>query len=338
MTRRAPLLTLISALLATAGLLACGENEEETTPVDTTPIVGLYEIPISRSNQGTEPSGAAQIEISPTELRLDHQKVADLEGGRPPEGQVSDHVITPLREQLSSNAARSRASLKVHASVPYLTLAETLNTLSSVGLREVHFAVRTVGESPQEGWMSLSSWQVVEEGEEIEFSGRPLPWGAFTEQWRPVYDACRGGRYIDCDFPYENVAEGGDLRMELWTRGQGMKVTFKQVNAPEEEEGGGGGGGVALIEGVAAAPAPAEGEEEEEAPPATEGAFNVRHQEATQEESALSNLSQPVCGNQTCRAVVMTDATTPSMRVISMIGAVFPNGFDEPELVFQIPE
>ncbi|HJL15200.1 MAG TPA: hypothetical protein RMH99_06065 [Sandaracinaceae bacterium LLY-WYZ-13_1] len=342
MTRRALRLATISILGALLGLVACGDEEEAAETVDTTPIVGLMEVPISRNNQGTEPSNAANIEISPTELRLNHQKVADLERGRPPEGQVSDHVITPLREALSSSAARSRAALTVHASVPYLTLVETMNTLQSVGLREAHFAVRTLGESPQQGWMPLTQWQVAEAGEEVEFPGRAVPWSAFHEQWQEVYEACREpgrGRFIDCDFPYENIAEGGELLVTLWTRGQGMKVTFQQVNAPEEEESsGGGGGGVALIEGIAPAPAPAEGEEEEEGEPATQGSFTVRHQEATADPSALSNLSQPVCGNRSCRAAVTTDATTMSMRVISMLGAVFANGFEQPQLVFQIPE
>lgn len=334
MMRTLPPWTLAAALTVIS-LAACGGDDEQAAPVDTTPVVGLYEIPISRNNQGAQPSDAARVEISPTEMRLNHEKILDLSGGRPPEGQVTDHVITPLRERLSSGAARSAAAVRVHGSVPYLTLAETLNTLHTAGLRRVHFAVRTVGESPQEGWMVLPNWRVTNEGENVEFSGRPLPWSAFAEQWRPVYDACRAGRYIDCDFPYENVAEGGDLRMELWTRGQGMKVTFRQVNAPEPGPAAGRRGGVALIEGVIA-PQPAP-EAEQAAPPATEGAFNVRHQEATQAESALSNLSQPVCGNQACQAVVLTDASAPSMRVLSMIGAVFANGFATPEIVFQIP-
>lgn len=338
MNRRALTLALVCSALAAAGLVACGDDQDETAPVDTTPIVGLFEIPISRNHQGTQPSSAAQIEISPDELRLDHTKVVDLERGRPADGEVSDHVITKLRQQLTTGASRSRASIKIHATVPYLTLVETLNTIESAGLGEVSFAVRNLAQPPQEGWMPIQNWQVVEDADAIEWESRPLPWNAFTEQWRPVYDACRAGRYIDCDFPYENVAEGGNLRMELWTRGQGMKVTFTQTDAPEPEQGGGGGGGVAMIEGVApAAPAPAEGEEEE-APPATEGAFTVRHQEATQEESALSNLTQPVCGNQACQAIVVTDATAPSMRVISMIGAAFANGFTPPEVAFVIPE
>ena len=114
-----------------------------------------------------------------------------------------------------------------------------------------------------------------------------------------------------------------------------MKVTFSQINAPEVTPTG---NGPALIEGVGPAlPRGVPGEMEPE-PPATMGAYNVRHQEATNEDSALSNLVAPVCGDVTCQATVVTDASTPSMRVISMIGAAFPNGSHPPQLAFRIPE
>ncbi|MEC7520628.1 MAG: hypothetical protein VYE22_12215 [Myxococcota bacterium] len=333
MTSRTLALCLVSLTL----VLGCGGEDSEEEPVDTTPIVGLYELPISRNNQGSEPSNAARIEISPTELRLNHRPVLELTSGRLPDGASADHIITALREQLQAQPARGSAALEVHANVPYLTLVDVLNTVHAAGLRQAHLAVRTLGESPSKSWMPLTNWRVIPHDQRpAEFASRALPWSAFTEHWREVYEACRAGQYIDCDGPYANVAEGGDLGMELWTRGQGMKVTFRQANAPEEEESA-GGGGPQLIEGIAPAPAePTEAEEEGE--PATEGAFTVRHQEAVEPESALSALVQPVCGNQACQATVVADATGQSMRVISMIGAVFPNGFTAPELLFRLPE
>jgi hypothetical protein len=331
MNRRALAIALLCSALTAGGLIACG-HEAPPPAEDTTPIVGLFEIPISRNNQGHAPSDATRVEISPTELRLNGSKVLDLTAGRPPANEVSDHVITKLQQQIRGGAARSRASLRVHASVPYLTMVETLKTLESANLHELNIAVRTLGASPTEGWMVLHHWRTVPESDEpVEFSSRPLPWSAFTDHWQAVYDACRAGQYIDCDGPYPTTAEGGTLGMELWTRGQGMKVTFRQEGAPEEPEGA--DTGPALIEGVAA-PAPVA---EEESPPATEGAFNVRHQEAAAEESALSSLVAPVCANQACQVTVVADGTGQSMRVISMIGAVFPNGTTEGEIAFVIP-
>lgn len=340
MDRRALLTAIASCLVAAGILVACGD-EETAVEVDTTPIVGMMEIPISRSNQGTAPSNAARIEISPTELRLDHQKVLDLERGRPAESEVSEHRITKLRERIQAGAARQRVALRVHANVPYVTLVDTLNTLWSANLREVFVSVRTPGAEPRDAWMPLGNWRVVPApGPEdtIGFEGRAPRWDDFVEQWRAVYDACRAGRYIDCDGPYATTAEGGELAMELWTRGQGMKVTFTRVAAPEDGAER-GGGGPSLIEGIGA-PAPRQPEpgEREPEPPATTGVFTVRHQEATMEsESALSNLVAPVCADVTCQVTVVTDATTPTMRVISMIGGAFPNGFNAPQLVFVIP-
>ncbi|MFK7984482.1 MAG: hypothetical protein AB8I08_00495 [Sandaracinaceae bacterium] len=337
MTR--PLFRALSILLVPtlAFATACGGDDETEEVVDETPIVGLYEMAISRNNQGSAPSDAALIEISPTALQVDHRPIAELNRGRPADSEVGDDIITPLLTRLRGAPARSRVAIKLHATVPYLTMVQVLNTVQEAGIHEAHFAVRTLGDTPSEGWMPLRQWRVVPHEGEIEWATRALPWSAFSEHWREVYAACRAGEYIDCDAPYANIAEGGELEMELWTRGQGMKVTFRQVNAPEPEAGGGGGGGgVALIEGLA--PAPAAAPAEEEAPPATVGAFNVRHQESTLEDSALSNQVAPVCANQACRAVVVADATGQSMRIVSLIGGVFANGFSEGEIAFRLPE
>ncbi|HHH28104.1 MAG TPA: hypothetical protein ENK57_07135, partial [Polyangiaceae bacterium] len=322
--------TLLAPCLAFVVLAACGGEEDAEAEVDTTPVVGLFEIPISRNNQASAPSDAVRVEVSPTVLRLNYEPVLDLERGRPADGAVTDHIITALRSGIQGDAARSRASIRIHANVPYLTLVEILNTFQSAGLREVLIAVRTPGESPTDSWMQLPHYQVIAADAEPEFEGRAPRWDTFVEHWRAIYDACRAGRYVDCDGPYSNTAAGGDLDMILWTRGQGMKVTYRQgANAPEAETAEGGGGGVAMIEGVAAAPdQPAA---EDEGTPATEGAFTVRHQESTAEgDSALSAVSAPVCADTQCRAIFTTDATTPSMRVISMLGAVFPNGTERP--------
>lgn len=338
MKRRALLTaTLLSCFGATVGLIACGGSDDEAE-IDTTPIVGLYELPISRNAQPSAPTDATRVEINQRELRVNSVKVLDLVRGRPADTEVADHVLTKLQQQLRAAPARARASIKVEASVPYLTLAETLHTLKSTGMNEVHFAVRTLGETPAEAWMPIRNFRVVPHEGEIPWSTRALPWSAFTDHWRPVYEACRAGEYVDCDAPYANLAQGGELEMELWTRGQAMKVTFSQVNAPVPEEGaegGGGGGGVAMIEGVA--PAAPAGDEEPTTPPATMGAFTLRHQESVQADSALSAMVAPVCANQACRAIVDTDASALSMRVLSMIGAVFPTGTTEPEITFRLP-
>ncbi|MCA9609989.1 MAG: hypothetical protein KC619_30545 [Myxococcales bacterium] len=335
MTRRAPAPLLLAGLAGALLFVACGGEETTEEPVDSTDHVGLFEIPISRNNQATAPRDAVRVEISPTEMRLNYRPILPLEHGRPAAGAVSDHIITALREGITGGAARRQAALRMHANTPYLTFVETLNTLYSAGLRDIVVSVRTLGAEPREAWMEFPHFQVVPAGDESPtFEGRPIPWDEFVPSWRTVYEACRAGQYVDCDGPYSNTAQGGDLEMELWTRGQAMKISFRQINAPEPEHTG--GGAPALIEGVAAAPAPAGGEEPE-GTPATEGAFTVRHQESTEEESAISTMVAPVCADSQCHAVFVTDATAPTMRVISFLGAAFPNGTERPQVAFRLP-
>jgi len=334
MERRALGPVLLSVLLSVGGLSGCGEDEAESE-VDTTDHVGLYEIPISRSNQATEPRDAVRIEISPTEMRLNYEPVLELERGLAPDGAVNDHVITALREAIGSGAARSRAALRIHTNVPYLTLAQTMNTLRDAGLRELFIAVRTPGETPQEAWMQMPHWQILPPGDEpATFEGRAPRWDEFVAVWRDVYDRCRAGDYVDCDGPYSITAEGGELDIEMWTRARAMKVTFRQINPPEPEPSGGGGGG-GLIEGVAAAPVAANPEEEED--PATAGAFTMQHMESVAEDSHISSFMEPVCADTQCRVTFVTDATTASMRVISFVGAAFPNGSETPQIAFRMP-
>lgn len=335
MQRRVSRLALLASLLTALALSACGSSEEAAPPADTTPVVGALELPISRNHQATAPQNAVRIEVTPDTLRLDSREVLALERGRVPAAERSEGVLTRLREALQGAPARSGAALWVNANVPYATLVELLETLAQAGVREVHFAVRR-GAGVETGWMRLARWRVVPAGDApVTFSGTPVPWSAFASNWRAVYEACRAGQYIDCDAMPIQAAEGGNLQVDLWARGQGMKVTFLQVDAPPPAAPA-AARGPALIEGVRAAPraaAPAEPE-----PSVAEGAFNFRHPESVATESAISNAVRPVCGTQSCPAVVRADATTPSMRVLSMVGAFQPDGFAEAELAFRVPD
>lgn len=337
MQRRALRLALFATLAAALTCVACGSREEAAAPVDTTPVVGALELPISRNHAGSLPGNAARIEVTPDKLRLDSRDILALERGRVPEAEVGAQGITKLRQELSSGS-RSSAALWVNANVPYATLVQILQTLEGASVREVRFAVRR-GAGPETGFMRLGRWRVVPAGDEpVTFSGTPVPWPSFASSWDAVYEACRAGQYVDCDSRALHPAPGGDLQVELSARGQAMKVTFYQVNAPPPEQAAATANrGPALIEGVRAPP-PRAAPAEEAPPPVTEGAFNFRHQEAVAAESAISNAVRPVCGTVTCPTVVRADATTPSMRVLSMIGAFYPNGFSEPDFAFRIPE
>lgn len=317
-------------------LVACGQAQTEEAPVDTTPIVGAFEVPISRNHQAPQPNDALLIELSPSELRLDHRPILELEAGRVPDSALDENVIKPLREAIDSAPARRGAALWAHANVPYLTLARVLQTLHGASVREVSFAVRRGTSGADTGWMKISRWRVVPPGDEpVAFESTARPWSAFVEQWGDMYTACRASTaYVDCDGKPGNIAEGGELQVNLWARDQAMQITFLQVNGPEEEKPH-ASAGPALIEGVRAPPPAAE---EDKGPLFREGAFTFRHQDSVAAESGFSNTVQPVCGKESCQAVIDADATTPSMRVLSMLGAFYANGFAEPDLAFRLPK
>jgi hypothetical protein len=324
----------LSVLLAACG----GEEEVAPNPADSAPIVGVLELPISRNNDASVPSGTPRIEMTMTELRVDGTKVIDLNQGRVPPAALSDHAITALTPVLRGTSA----ALWVSASVPYATLAEVLTTLSAASVRELYFAVRADQSATSPGWMRISRWQVVPYGEDpVRFTNStPLQWSAFTDVWREVYAACREAgpeRYINCDGTGRNIAQGGELQSVLWSRGSGMKITFMQVFVPDAgPPQAQRRRGPELIEGVRAPP-PSD-PDEDLGPPALEGAFSFRQQEAVAPESAISATARPVCGAQSCQHVVVADATTMSMRVLSFIGAVYANGFQEPQIAFRLAE
>ena len=98
------------------------------------------------------------------------------------------------------------------------------------------------------------------------------------------------------------------------------------------------GVGRALAQGADVDGVPQSGGGEPEVTPATEGAFTVRFQESTAADgSAISNMVAPVCADRQCQAIFLTDATAMSMRVISFLGATFPNGTQRPQVAFRLP-
>ena len=338
LARRATL--ALCALLCGVG---CGDDEAATDEtVDTTPIVGMMELPISLANDSPAPSGALRIEISPGELRLDSRVVLELErNGRLPDAAFDDAGITALATAVRAAPARTAASITAHSMVHWGTTLRVIQTLSAAGYREPTFAVRTPSATgaSRAAWMTLSNPIVVPAGsgsvDPAAFPSGNRPWSDFAGQWRPSYDACRAGRYIDCDFPQEAapLAAGGNLQLRLFTRGQAMQVEYRRAGEAEPEPTG--GGGPALIEGVRATP-PAGGEEVPPEP-VTDATFSLRSDQAVLEDSPITAVVRPVCGASPCQTVLDADSETPTMRVLSLLGAAFPNGATRPVLALRIP-
>jgi hypothetical protein len=337
---------LVPLLTSVALLAACGE-QAPTTPPELPPLVGALELPLSFRNDAPAPSDALRIEASMTELRLDGQPVyTGLTRGTVPETERSaEGGLTQLLARVRAAPARSRAALTLLGTVPYATVVRVIETLNAAGYREYAFAVHPPGSSPTTiGWLGLSSPQIAPAQGPYAFPGGARPWSDFTAHWADMYDACRGGRYIDCDGAPSEPAQGGDLQIVLWSRGQGMQMRFNQINAPAAATAR--PAAVQMIEGV---PAPrAAAPVEEGPPPDTSGVFTFRAEDATNlaagpggtqvASSGISATARPVCGATPCAAIVEADPETPIMRVLSFVGAAFPNGSAPPTLAFRAPE
>ncbi len=322
--------------------VACGGSEEQTQAVDSTPIVGLMELPIAHRNDGPAPGDAMYVEISPTELRLDHQPVFTLDRGRLADSEISPEGLTKLTTALRGAPARSRVAITTHSLVPYGTASRVVQSLLAAGYREMSFAVRPhspTGAPPsQASWLAISHPQIAQAGRGVldpeTYGGGVLQWRHFVEHWSESYAACRAGSYVDCDPVPAAPAEGGFLQTVLWARGSGMQIRFNRVGAPLPAPAPGRPSAPALIEGVRA-PSPTEGEEPPP-DPSVSGAFAFRATVATEAQSPISNVMRPVCGASPCQVVVEADEETPMMRVLSFIGAAFPNGSMAPQIVFRL--
>ena len=64
---------------------------------------------------------------------------------------------------------------------------------------------------------------------------------------------------------------------------------------------------------------------------------NKLQAEATAAESAISDMMRPLCGSHACGGVVVADKETMTMRVLSLLGAAFPDGSAPPTLAFLTP-
>ena len=340
---RAPL--ILGASLAVS-IAACGE---EAPPVvaELPPLVGALEVPISFRNDAPQPSGALRIEGSMNELRLEGQPVyTGLSRGLVPDTEWTPEGLTQLLTRVRAAPARSAVVITFLGTVPYETAVRVVQTLTTAGYHEIVWQVRPPGGNPTaRGWLAMSNPLVAPAEGAFTFPGGARPWEQFTAHWAEMYDACRAGQYIDCDGSPNEPAPGGEFQLVLWSRGQGMQMRFNQVNAPEAAPTG--PAPVALLEGVPADPNA--GGEPPPPPPDTSGVFSFRADEATHVEtdratgtqtpsSAISTTARPVCGAAPCSVILEADGETPIMRVLSFVGAAFPNGSIAPVIAFRLPE
>jgi len=309
---------LFSGFLVTTG---CGDEEAPTEVLNTDPIVGAMELPISLRNDMADVGGAAEIEVAPRELRLDHRKLLDLSSGSLPEGAVADGQVTSLGEALRA-AGNRPVSLKMHFLIPFDTFAALVATVQQTGVEEISIEVRR-SQGIETGFLT-ARFHSGEEGFEFPESYR-LPWDAVRGAWPGMKAACEVSQAMDCDGTPANIAEGGFAEMSLWARGRGLRLHFEQTDAPEPEPTG--GAGPALIEGI---PAPVVAEEPPPPPAASDATFSWRFQGAVQAPSPIGATVEQVCADRRCGVRLTADSGTAAGRLVSLLGAAFPNGRPAP--------
>ena len=71
--------------------------------------------------------------------------------------------------------------------------------------------------------------------------------------------------------------------------------------------------------------------------PSTQAFFQFRYQEALAHPSALTDTIGAICHQQKCGVEISADKVSPMVRVVSQMGAAFPNGMQQPAYAFEMP-
>lgn len=351
MDARAALTLALSASLAAflVVVAACGDDAPPAGP--PADIVGVLELPVSHRGGGPRPTNAVRIDVSPNELRVGSTSVLTLSTGSLPAGEAgANHVITKLRTAIQASGGHSAAELHMHASTPYETTVDILATLNAANIHTASFQVRRIQAPPPvapgtkrppivgnagttTGWLELRNFVIVERGDEqVNIAGvEPLQWDDFVRNWEAIYTTCRGAQGADCVPTADVIAPGGIAQLILRSRGDGAKIDVVRYGADWDA-----GTPVAprMMEGV---PTPPQDPTLVPIPPATEAGFTMRQAETTDAQSVLLDMLRPICGSRACPVVVIADKETMTMRVLSLIGASFPDNSAAPTIAFVAP-
>jgi hypothetical protein len=330
--------------LVAGGALACGKKEESAA-APSGPIVNVLDLALSARNSGTAPADAHDVEVASTAINVGGQQALTLTDGIVAPADRSGDVIPKLKDALTKTS-HANMILSVSSSVPYSTAALVLSTAKAANVNSVSFKVRPPGSQSNTGFLTLEKFGVrakTKNDEDIAIAGAaPRPWSDFTSQWDAVQSACRAAPTGNCASKPESIAEGGNLRIVLYAAGQGVNVAFYRVGAPpppapaaepakpakKGKKDKGKGKKEKAFDPVA---------EVEQAPPATEAAFQFRAQEAVAASSAISETMRPVCGQTACGVAVQGEKATLFVRLLSLIGAAFPDRTPAPVVAFELP-
>ncbi|NOY91515.1 MAG: hypothetical protein GXP55_09965 [Deltaproteobacteria bacterium] len=322
-------LALLALLLPLTLLVFACEDEPQVEVESPEPVVSVAALPISLRRDSAAPSGAAHIEVAPGRLRLEGRTLFEMTGGHVPDAELVNDVITKLKAGLDTGSGYRSAVLRVQAATPWSTTLAIFDTLAASNITQAAFEVRASG-TADTGYLPISRFEMVDEGAEITpFEGPgQRTWDEFKAQWQAAHDACREQDYVDCAYVPQNIADGGQVQMTLFARGNAAKIQFDRFGAEEAAAPA----RAQLLDGI---PQAADAVADEELPPAVTAAFTWRARALTKPDSAVSKAVRGLCGAQPCAALVTAEGQTPSMRLISFLGAVYPDGAPAPILRFQ---
>jgi biopolymer transport protein ExbD len=342
---------IILVSLALAGLTTggCKKAENETAPGASAAdevgrALGDLEIPVALRTRDTAPSDAHKVEATTEQLRLNGVPVVPLTKGYVAKEEQPDGVITKLAAALRAQS-HAAIALRLEAILPYETLALILNTAKQAGVMNASFQVREPGSSTKTGWLNADSFVMMSKADDVPpiLTVTPKSWDAFTSKWKLVTEACKAAPSGNCAYADSNFAKGGTLKIELMSSGRGINVNFFQRGLTPQQE---------HEEEVKRTKELAKKKEQflqghltqEQmveylllGDPSTQALFQFRYQEALASPSALTSTIAPLCHQEKCGVAVSADKVSPMVRVVSLIGAAFPDGTPSPAFAFEMP-
>ena len=253
-------------------------------------------------------------------------------------------MITKLANAMRGQS-HAAIALRIQAILPYETVALILNTAKQAGVMNASFQVRDTGASPKTGWMNADSFVMASKADDLP----PIQvvaaksWDSFTAQWKAITDACKSAPSGNCAYADSNFAKGGTLKIELFSSGRGININFfrrglnaaqehdeevkrrQELNKKKEQFLQGHLTHEQMVEYLLLGD------------PSTQALFQFRYQEALSAPSALTETIAPLCRSERCGIEVAADEISPMVRVITMLGAAFPDGTTSPAYAFEMP-
>jgi hypothetical protein len=339
------------AVLCCLALAGCGllKGEKELPPGATAADeVGRplpdFELPVSLRLHDSPPTGAATIEATDEQLRIDGSPVVALAKGRVAAVDQANGIIPKLEERLRS-PARSTIALRLQANLPYETAALVLNTAKKAGVANAAFQVREIGAGKKLGWLNVDNYVMSSKADDLPNipSVQPKSWNAFTDKWQAVFDGCRTAPNGNCAYVNDNFALGGTLKIELFASGRGINIDFfrRGLTPAQEADEEKMRERLLAVKKEDFLQGRITHDEMVEAlllgDPSTYALFQFRYQEALKSPSALTKTMAPMCHGEKCGVLLTADSITPMLNVVTMLAAAFPDGTPMPALAFEQP-